>query len=205
MQFVAKFVSLVWIQRRQHKFSYPCFFHFAIRFPSAIFSCKSIINLPPNGKQYFWFSRKVFSFWSENFKTHLDTKFVQLSWYGLPPVEQIIDISGLLMMDLENWPQSLCFPLALVTFSLGLPHLGFQFLGIEFFYETKLNWDQPSGYNLQCGLYQLPAFRWWLAGTSSDFRHLWGCNLTLDYLENNKYLSKNLLFNAFTAQQRLVL
>lgn len=38
IQLVPKFVSLVWIQRRQHKFSYPCFFHFAIKFWSAIFS-----------------------------------------------------------------------------------------------------------------------------------------------------------------------
>ena len=27
-----------WIHRRQHRFSYPCFFHLAIRFWSAIFS-----------------------------------------------------------------------------------------------------------------------------------------------------------------------
>lgn len=35
MQFVPKLVSRVWMHRRQHKFSYPCFFHFAIRFLSA--------------------------------------------------------------------------------------------------------------------------------------------------------------------------
>ena len=144
MQFVAKFVSLVWIQRRQHKFSYPCFFHFAIRFPSAIFSCKSIINLPQLQTQI---ENNISGFHWRKF-THLDAKFIQLSWYGLPPVEQIIDISGLLMMDLENWPQRLCFPLALVTFSLGLSHLGFQFLGIDFLLNKVKLEHQRSGYNL---------------------------------------------------------
>ena len=38
IQLVAKLVSLVWIHRRQHRFSYPCFFHLAIKLPSAIFS-----------------------------------------------------------------------------------------------------------------------------------------------------------------------
>ncbi|KAI8034840.1 hypothetical protein M5D96_012356 [Drosophila gunungcola] len=38
MQFVPKLVSLVWMQRRQQRFSYPDFFHLAIRLPSAIFS-----------------------------------------------------------------------------------------------------------------------------------------------------------------------
>ena len=40
MQLVEKLVSLVWIQRRQQRFSYPCFFHLAMRFWSAIFSFK---------------------------------------------------------------------------------------------------------------------------------------------------------------------
>lgn len=38
IQFVPKLVSRVCIQRKQHKFSYPTFFHFAIRFLSAMFS-----------------------------------------------------------------------------------------------------------------------------------------------------------------------
>ena len=40
MQLVEKLVSLVWIQRKQQRFSYPCFFHLAMRFWSAIFSFK---------------------------------------------------------------------------------------------------------------------------------------------------------------------
>lgn len=40
IQFVPKLVSLCCIQRKQHKFSYPTFFHLAIKFLSAIFSFK---------------------------------------------------------------------------------------------------------------------------------------------------------------------
>lgn len=35
IQFVPKFVSRHWIHLKQQRFSYPCFFHFAMRFLSA--------------------------------------------------------------------------------------------------------------------------------------------------------------------------
>lgn len=38
IQLAPKFVSLVWMHLKQHRFSYPCFFHFAIKFLSAMFS-----------------------------------------------------------------------------------------------------------------------------------------------------------------------
>ena len=54
MQLVAKFVSLVWMQRKQQRFSYPCFFHLAIRFWSANFSFRqnSYNSLKLRGKTW---------------------------------------------------------------------------------------------------------------------------------------------------------
>ena len=43
------------------------------------------------------------------------------------------------MVNLENWPQSLGLPLPLMTLSLCLPHLGFQFLrNKEIFHQLRM-------------------------------------------------------------------
>lgn len=44
----------------------------------------------------------------------LDTVIIQLSGDGLPPVEQIKDVSGLLVVNLEYGPHRLRLPLTLV-------------------------------------------------------------------------------------------
>lgn len=51
MQLVAKLVSLVCIHLKQHRFSYPVFFHLAMRFASAIFS----------SRQY-WYNSRLIAF-----------------------------------------------------------------------------------------------------------------------------------------------
>jgi len=81
---------------------------------------------------------------------------VQLSADGLPLVEEVEDVPGPLMVDLEDWPQCLHLSLALVRLRLGLPHLALQLL--------------------QGGLDQLPALGRRLAPgpgrAESHFRHL---------------------------------
>jgi hypothetical protein len=58
----------------------------------------------------------------------LDTVVVEFSGDGLPPVEEVEDVSGFLMMDLEYRPQRLCLPLPFVPVSLGFPHFCLQLL-----------------------------------------------------------------------------
>lgn len=48
-----------------------------------------------------------------------DAIIVQLPADGFSPIEQVVNISGLLVVDLEDGPQALVDTLALVTFSLG--------------------------------------------------------------------------------------
>ena len=52
----------------------------------------------------------------------------QTSGNGLSLVEEVENVSGFLVVDLENWPEGLAFSLALVRIGLCLSHLLFQLL-----------------------------------------------------------------------------
>lgn len=51
-----------------------------------------------------------------------DAVVVQLPADGFSSIKQIVDVSGLLVVDLEDGPQALVDPLALVSFCLGWKH-----------------------------------------------------------------------------------
>jgi len=68
-----------------------------------------------------------------------DREVVELLGDGFPLVEEVVEIAGALMMDLEDGPEGFDLPLALVRFRFRFPHLLLQFV--------------------QRGFDQLPAFR----------------------------------------------
>ena len=52
----------------------------------------------------------------------VDAKVIKLATDGLALVEQVVNVAGLLVVDLEDGPENFCFTLALVGGCLGFAH-----------------------------------------------------------------------------------
>ena len=73
-------------------------------------------------------------------ESYLDAIVVELSGDGFPPVKQVKQVPGLLMVNFEYGPECLNLPFALVVLGLGLSHLPLQLL------QGRLNQPESVSY-----------------------------------------------------------